>query len=471
MLRNAVTGWNIRNLLDKQGYEKIGQSKIKILMFLVIGFIPFLGGLIQKFWAHEAWRKHYMHLFSSWDYFKKAFHANAIESAIAWHRAGRINEDKTLLISKNNWQYIAHFPLSILPIGLHKVLSDWEYAKERFDYFFTRPIRLYFDANEREKWLRDMVKEGQEEQILTKEDAGTILSRIKEPFIQKYLKSLAVHVCTLPVTQVVSVLVAAFYVLLHPEMNWKQALSASLVIIGMFQVTPISPGSLVRGLYVVYLVIKEKKFKDYNIAVILGFFKYIGYLAFPIQMAYRYPVLARFMAAHWANTAVHIVPVFGESGALLEHWIYRLFYNWPLTIRRRVQKRLQMRKKKPSRYWHIAFVSLFVALIFGLADYYYTQNHMPLPGLKDILWVTLIIPMIAGAFVTLGFGGASLGKRISGAAICGIVVAILYTFISAVLGMDEGVATQFAWRVFTFSIFTTIGAIITELKIPDPDAK
>jgi len=70
---------------------------------------------------------------------------------------------------------------------------------------------------------------------------------------------------------------------------------------------------------VLYLVIRERNIKDYNIALVLAFFKYVGYLAFPIQMAYRYPVLARFMAVHWATSAVHIVPVFGESGALLEH--------------------------------------------------------------------------------------------------------------------------------------------------------
>ena len=58
----------------------------------------------------------------------------------------------------------------------------------------------------------------------------------------------------------------------------------------------------------------------------LGFFKYIGYLAFPIQMTYRYPALARFMAGHWATEAVHVVPVFGERGALLEHKIFNLFY-------------------------------------------------------------------------------------------------------------------------------------------------
>ena len=96
-----------------------------------------------------------------------------------------------------------------------------------------------------------------------------------------------------------------------------------------------------RGLYVLYLVIRERNFKDYNIAVFLGFFKYIGYLAFPIQMAYRYPTLARFMAVHWATGAVPAIPVFGEKGALLEHTVFCTFYNWPLTIRRRTRNRIR----------------------------------------------------------------------------------------------------------------------------------
>jgi len=222
---------------------------------------------------------------------------------------------------------------------------------------------------------------------------------------------------------------------------------------------------------VVYLVIKEKNFKDYNIAVFLGFFKYIGYLAFPIQMAYRYPVIARFMATHWATNTIRIIPVFGEKGALLEHWVYRLFYNWPLTFRRRIQKRLEIRKKQPARYWHIAFVSLLAAAIFGLADYYYLQNQMPLPGFKDIWWVIVIVPMLSGLGVTLGFGGASIGKRIIGAAVCGIIVAILYTGVSVTLGLNEKVFIHLAWRIFNFTIFSTIGAVITELKIPDPDIR
>ena len=80
---------------------------------------------------------------------------------------------------------------------------------------------------------------------------------LKEPFIQKYLKSLAVHVCTLPVTQVVSILVALIYIGMHPEMPRAQSWGIGLGIIALFQVVPISPGSMVRGLYVLYLVIKD----------------------------------------------------------------------------------------------------------------------------------------------------------------------------------------------------------------------
>ncbi|MCJ7772506.1 MAG: chloride channel protein [Desulfobacterales bacterium] len=474
MLSSAITGWKVRNILDKQHVQKFGRSKTKTLVYLVLGFIPVLGSFIRKIWSHEAWRKHYQKIITSWPYFIKAIRAKAIEGAIVWYRADRINENTALGIPENILKFFIHLPLSILPIGLHKVLTNWEYARERFDFLFVRPVRLYFDAKEREQWLRDMVAEGQEEQILTKEDAGIILSRIKEPFIQKYLKSLAVHVCTLPVTQVVSVTVAIIYVLLHPEIPKGQAWMIGAGIIALFQVIPISPGSLVRGFYVAYLVIKEKNFKDYNIAMFLGFFKYIGYLSFPIQMAYRYPVIARFMATHWANESVHIVPVFGEKGALLEHWVYRLFYNWPLTIRRRIQKRLKVRKKKPTRYWHIAFVAFLAAIIFVLVDYYHLHKNIPLPGLKDIWWLTLIVPILAGAGVTLGFGGASIGKRISGAAVCGVIIGILYTAIPGILGIREELmfsefASNLIWRIFIFVIFSTIGAVITELIIPDPD--
>jgi hypothetical protein len=474
MLGSAVTGWKVRNLVDDHSQEKLRNNKSFTLFFLVIGFIPLLGRFLRRIWGHEDWRRHYLGMLTSCKYFCRAIRAKIAEIVIAWIRAGRVDDKHAITVAKQIWRVSLHLPLSVLPVGLHRFLTDWQYAKDRIVYFTVRPVRLYFNAELREQWLLEMVSEGKKKQLLSNEDAEVILSKVDEPFIQKYLKSLAVHVCTLPVTQIVSVMVAIIYVFMHPEMPRTQAWGIGIGIIALFQVVPISPGSLVRGLYVLYLVIRERNFKDYNIAVFLGFFKYVGYLAFPIQMTYRYPTLARFMAAHWATEAVHIVPVFGERGALLEHGVFCLFYNWPLTIRRRMRRRAQMRASIQPRYWHIILCAIIGAGIFGLVDFVYLRNFGKLPGLNEVWWLSLLVPMLCGVAVTLGSGGAPLGKRIIGAAFCGGIMGILYTAASAFLGYGSligisVIAINCAWRFFLFTLFSTIGAILTELKLPEPN--
>jgi hypothetical protein len=364
---SAVTGWRVRNLLDDHSETRLRQSCLKTFLFLLLGIIPFLGRGLRKWMGRADWRKHYHSMLSSGAYLKKALHAKALENIIKWHRAGRVTATRAESLAGHTAAYLCHLPLSLLPAGLHHVLTDGAYAKERLSSLFVRPIRLYFNGPLREQWLRDMVTEGQNKHMLTDEDAQTILEQMNEPFIQKYLKSLAVHVCTLPVTQVVSVAVAIWYKVSN-QLSWGDAWGQMLLILAAFQVVPISPGSICRGLYVLYLVIRERNFKDYNIAVFLGFFKYVGYLAFPIQMTHHYPALARFMAGHWATEAVHIVPVFGERGALLEHWVFNLFYNWPLTIRKRMNQRAQIRARQKPRYWHVLACSLMMAATLGFAD-------------------------------------------------------------------------------------------------------
>jgi hypothetical protein len=435
----------------------------------------FVGGIVlsntsqlaRKLWGRSDYRRHYGAILSSWDYFKRALQGRIAEKVIDWHRDGRVDERKASRIAKEIWPFFCHLPLSILPAGLHRILTDKKYAKERLAYYLVRPVRLYFNAELRAQWLREMMAEGQKKHMLSDEDAQVIVSKINEPFIQKYLKSLAVHVCTLPVTQVVSVTVAIIYVLMHPEMPRAQAWGIGLGIIALFQVVPISPGSLTRGLYVLYLVIRERNFKDYNIAVFLGFFKYVGYLAFPIQMTYHYPVLARFMAAHWATEAAHVVPVFGERGALLEHWVFYLFYNWPLTIRRRMRNRAEARALKKPRYWHAVLYAVATAGIFVLADFIYIRNIGETPGLRDIWWLVILAPLICGAAVTLGCRGASLGKRIVTAAVCGVLAGAIYAGISILLSHDGGIVASSVWRMFIFAILSTIGAIVTEIKLPE----
>jgi hypothetical protein len=467
MLDSAVTGWKVRNLVDERHEWLFRRSIISTLLFSVVGLIPFLGKLIRRIWGHEGWRKHYAAMLKSRDYFMRAVRGRITEKVIVWHRAGRVDSGKALEAATGVWLFFRHLRLSILPAGLHRILTDKKYARQRLVYYVVRPVRLYFNAGLREQWLREMMSEGQKKHMLSDEDSQVILSQLGEPFIQKYLKSLAVHVCTLPVTQVVSVALAVIYVLMHPELPRTEAWGIGLGIIALFQVTPISPGSLIRGLYVLYLVIRERNFKDYNIAVFLGFFKYVGYLAFPIQMTYHYPALSRFMAGHWSTEAVHVVPVFGERGALLEHWVFCLFYNWPLTIRRRMRKRAKIRALKKPRYWHAGLCVTATAGIFVLVDYIYLRSTGEIPGLHDILWLAILVPLICGAAVTLGCRGAALGKRIATASISGVLAAVIYAGASVLLNHDGGILASGFWRMFIFALLATTGAIATEIKLPE----
>jgi hypothetical protein len=465
MLDSTVTGWKVRNLVDESHEQKMRNSKASTLLFYIIGLVPFFGKLIRRIWARPDWRSHYKSMLTSAGYLFGAVRGRMAEKVIAWHRAGRLDGERAPKVAGSLVRFLFHLPLSILPAGLHRFLTDWAFFKDKLHYIFVRPIKLFFSRPLREQWMRDMVAEGRKKHILTEEDAETILSQLNERYIQRYLISVAVHFLTLPVTQIVSIIVAWIY-----YQKTGSEIGAGGILF-LFQIIPISPGSICRGLWAVGIAIYDRDFKNYNIAVFLSFMKYIGYLAFPIQMTYHYPALARFMATHWSTEIVHIVPVFGERGALLEHWVFRLFYNWPLTIRRRMRKRAEIRASIKTRYWHVGLVAVVAA--FGLAsvDHNYLQNAGNTPGLKDIWYLVVLVPLACGAGVTFGCGGAKLWKRFVAATICGAALGLLYTLISALLVKKMPVvdiAKACIWPVFIFAIVSTIGAIITELKLPEP---
>jgi hypothetical protein len=218
------------------------------------------------------------------------------------------------------------------------------------------------------------VAEGEKAGMLTREEHDHIVSIVKEPFIVKYLMCMGVHFATLPVTQVISVITGAFVYAYFIGKGESHAVAAAWfgATLFAFQVTPISPGSICRGLFVVYLMFRERNWRDYLVAAPLSFVKYIGYLAFPLQMTTTYPHLARFMAARWATNAVHIVPVFGEKGALLEHWVFDLFFNVPQLLGRHLRQVLT------------AWMLLGLAVIGPLLWWVTVKG-----------WITLMIALIA----------------------------------------------------------------------------
>ncbi len=516
MLDSAITGWGVRNIVDDPCAAGLRRSRLLTLVFMATGIVgplaiagaiaaviiawatgalswpligalaglavggPLVGRLVRSLWGRADHREHYGRMLTSPSYLRRASRGKIAEKLIAWHRAGRLSSAKIRKLGRRAWGFLWHLPLSLMPVFLHRMLTDRQYARKKLHYVFVRPVWLYFKAEAREHWLREMLSAGQKNGMLSREDADLIESQIKEPFIQKYLKSMAVHVCTLPITQVVAAAVAVWYVRHTPDLSWKQAWERAVAIMVAFQFIPISPGSLIRGLYVLYLVIRERNVKDYNIAVLLGFFKYIGYLAFPLQMAYRYPALARFMAAHWSAGAVHFVPVFGEHGAMLEHGVFNWFYNWPLTIRRRMRLRAQRRKMLEVRHWRLVAIAMTAVAILAATDWLCARIWGTLPHLREMWPMAILVPLLVGSAVTLTAGGAVLVRRLVYALVCGIGAGLGYAAVHVLAMMAfkgsanvseamEKFGLTAPWRIFAFSVFAVLGALITELYLPAPE--
>ncbi len=157
ILKSAVTGWKVRNLITDQCRQNLQNHKPAAIIFALLGMIPFIGRFIRRIWGQPFWRKHYLSMLTSWSYLQKSIRAKFIENIISWHRDDRISDQSALKLTRHSWRCAYHLPLSLLPVGIHKILTDWQHAKDRLDYYLLRPVRLHFKNELREQWLRDMV--------------------------------------------------------------------------------------------------------------------------------------------------------------------------------------------------------------------------------------------------------------------------------------------------------------------------
>ncbi|MDZ7412181.1 MAG: hypothetical protein ONB15_01445 [candidate division KSB1 bacterium] len=330
-----VQGYLVNGIVDAACAHRMRTSAWSFALFYVLGAVPVLGRFVRRLWCNSTYRRHLCSMLQSRDYLRRALRAGVAARLVEWHRSGRCGEQRTRALLRHPWLFwVNRLTLGWLPPRLHRVLAEPGYVLARIRHAVSFLRAFFKDDAFREKWFTDLVEEGYRDGMLDDNERRTILAHVRDPFIVKYLKSLGVHMATLPVTQVVSVIVGAVLAVsaLLSGVSWASAAARFTLAVGFFQVIPISPGSLCRGAYVVYLMVKERDFRNYMVAAPVSFVKYIGYLAFPFQMVTTYPALARFMASRWATNTVRIVPVFGERGALLEHLVFDLFFNVPRVI-------------------------------------------------------------------------------------------------------------------------------------------
>ncbi|MDK2858605.1 MAG: hypothetical protein PWQ89_1724 [Verrucomicrobiota bacterium] len=327
-----IDGYRAAGLADEAFAEKLDRGGSRFTLFYLSGGLPILGKIIRKRWGNTAYREHVSAILTDSGYRKTALRAHAAAGLIGWHRTGRVDEKhtETLLVHPGLF-LLERCTLGLLPVTVHRVALRPSRIRDRIRDGWHFLKNFIVSPEFREQWFLNEIARGERDGMLTAEERADLERVVKDPFIVRYLKCLGIHFATVPVTQIVSVLLGTGWAvwLLMNGYSGGEALGAFGLTVAVFQITPISPGSICRGGFVVYLILKERNLRDYIIAAPVSFLKYVGYLAFPLQMTSTYPHLARFMASRWATNMVHVVPVFGEKGALLEHWVFDSFFNCP----------------------------------------------------------------------------------------------------------------------------------------------
>ena len=364
----AVTSWKNLGRIDERHAQKLRQGWILFFFLYILSYVPLLGRCILKLWGNDVAREHLGKCCCSLSYLLKAMEGARIEKLVAWQRQGRVCDDRaTKLVHRPLRYWTQRILLGWLPASWHRSISEPSYAWKHFRGAVSFTIKFLRVPSFREECLLEQVREGRKEGMLTDAEAARIEDEIKDPYIQKYLRCLAVHLCTVPVTQVVMVLAGAavlVYCLTSRHLSWAESMAYATAAAAAIQLLPISPGSIARGLFVIYMMIKDWDVKNYIIAAPVSFLHVIGYLAFPLQMVSHNPALARFLAGRWTKSLVHVVPVFGERGGLLEHWIFDGFFNLPLTVKKRF-------KARPVR-WATGFI-LVACMLACLVFFMYVR--------------------------------------------------------------------------------------------------
>jgi hypothetical protein len=359
-----VAGYESDRLADAAHAGTLRERPGAFALFYVAGAVPLLGGILRRLWGNARYREHAGRMWTDRAYLLRTFRAALARRLVRWHRGGRISSERARRLLDRPWQFwLERGTIGFLPAALHRACAEPAYVWERLTAGWTFVRRFFRDAAFREQWFTDLVEDGYRDGMLDASEREAILAKVRDPFIVKYLKCLGVHFACMPVTHVVAAICGGVVLLwdLRSGLGWASAMGRFALIQAAFQVTPISPGSICRGAYVLYLMIRERNFHSYVIAAPVSFAKYLGYLAFPFQMATTYPALARFMASRWATNAVHVVPVFGEKGALFEHLVFDACFNWPrafgLWAARRVEVLLNA--------WLAAGVLLLAGVLVG----------------------------------------------------------------------------------------------------------
>jgi hypothetical protein len=228
---------------------------------------------------------------------------------------------------------LERFTIGFLPIVLHRVILRpariW--AGIRTGFLF---LKNFITSPEfREQWFLNEIAAGEKDGMLTTEERAHLEGVVKDPFIVRYLKCLGVHFATVPITQIVSVICSVPI--------WAVWLLTKRTFVGRGPRRLRPDGCALSGnadFTRFHLPRRLCGLSDDQRTQPARLHHRRPRFLFKIRRLPRLPApddhhlpapcpLYGQPLGHQYGT--HVIPVFGEKGALMEHWIFDSFFNRP----------------------------------------------------------------------------------------------------------------------------------------------
>ncbi|NNK47387.1 MAG: hypothetical protein HKP01_00795, partial [Gemmatimonadetes bacterium] len=192
--RGAIRSWLSRGWLDDRGADLLGSRPLLWPVLWTVSWIPWLGRFCVSIWGNASSRRHLRLCWTDADYRGRALLGSRIETLIRWCRDGRAGAARAArLVDRPLAYWLERLTAGWLPAAWHRFVTDWAWAGEQIRDKVSFTLSFLRKPLFREQVLLDEVRRGREEGMLTASETSRIESQIKDPFMQKYLKFLAVH--------------------------------------------------------------------------------------------------------------------------------------------------------------------------------------------------------------------------------------------------------------------------------------
>ena len=191
----TIEGWKNSGRLDAEHASELRSRRGLFALLFAVSLVPLLGRAVVKLWGNARAREHVKRCWTSGRYLWRAMRGSRIETLIVWQRKGRASDERVLRLVHQPVRYwLQRIAFGWLPATWHRAVAEPSYGWAQLREAVVFAVRFLRVPSFREDWLLEQVRLGQQEGMLDQEEAARISEQVQDPFVQKYLKSVAVHV-------------------------------------------------------------------------------------------------------------------------------------------------------------------------------------------------------------------------------------------------------------------------------------